>query len=527
MWPRAADMKLLYFMLLLIFGAISSDDYKTSGEKAKFESTHINGLAETDVQKIVCSTITQKNPSELIWNINAKFKEFHGSTITCDYGNFNMTVVKMNKMSTMDQGHVKISAPKVSDYDPPIEVFVPSEPFLNFSMDQRKVGVATYRSAQQFTNNSNTVLKSKVICVETLGLELKNLSNLLVIMFTVNSSEIIHGTHTLSCQFYNIAEQKWDDMGSFTNLSNFNSSNTVTCSYSHMTPFAVLLVDMKVLQIDRVQWKILSYVSYIGCTFSLFFSAVTILLYICTKSSNKDSSMGIHVSLSVALFLLNTSFLFTEWGATWSQKSACVLIAVIIQYSLLSCFSWMAIEAIHLYLLLIKVFNTNFKHYMVKLSLFGWGMPAVLVGGSLCVYSSKPFYGTTETKLSGTNETMQFCWITEPHFLYGMNITYFCLMYLFNTCVLLAATQQIFKRRCLDVQDSKRPSYKDICTVLGLTVLLGMTWGLAFFTSGYTNYPILYLFCICNSLQGLFLFLWFYGTMKKNRRPEAQTSTLS
>lgn len=48
-------------------------------------------------------------------------------------------------------------------------------------------------------NNSNTVLKSKVICVETLGLELKNLSNLLVIMFTVNSSEIIHVSDHLYC----------------------------------------------------------------------------------------------------------------------------------------------------------------------------------------------------------------------------------------------------------------------------------------------------------------------------------------
>ncbi|XP_053490500.1 adhesion G protein-coupled receptor G3 isoform X2 [Ictalurus furcatus] len=550
MWPRAADMKLLYFMLLLIFGAISSDDYKTSGKKEVMAETTKKSecifhklmilTTETDVGKIVCDcSIIMLNINEIKFNsakligpdkvnINANMKlQFDGPTITCDHGNFHITVVKMDMMDTTDQGHVKISAPKVSDDDPPIDVFIPSEPFLNVSMEQRRVGVVTYRSAQQFTNNSNTVLKSKVICVETLGLELKNLSNLLVIKFTVNSSEIIPGTHTLSCQFYNITEQKWDDMGSFTNLSNFNSSNTVTCSYNHMTPFAVLLVDMNVLQIDRVQWKILSYVSYIGCSLSLFFSAVTILLYICTKSSNKDSSMGIHVSLSVALFLLNASFLFIEWGATWSQKSACVLIAVIIQYSLLSCFSWMAIEAIHLYFLLIKVFNTHFKHYMVKLSLFGWGVPVVLVGGSLCVYGSKPFYGTTETKLSGTNETMQFCWITEPHFLYGMNITYFCLMFLFNTSILLAVTHQIFKMPCLDVQESKRPSYKDICTVLGLTVLLGMTWGLAFFTAGYTNYPILYLFCICNTLQGLFLFLWFYGTMKKNRCPVAQTSTLS
>ncbi|KAI5101336.1 adhesion G-protein coupled receptor G5-like, partial [Silurus meridionalis] len=119
--------------------------------------------------------------------------------------------------------------------------------------------------------------------------------------------------------------------------------------------------------------KILSYLTYIGCSLSSFISAVTIFLYVFMKVSNRDSSMGIHVSLCLAVFLLNTSFLFIEWGATWSQNSACVIIAVIIQYSLLACFSWMAIEALHLYLLLIKVFNIYIKHYLLKLSLIGWG----------------------------------------------------------------------------------------------------------------------------------------------------------
>ncbi|XP_053368398.1 adhesion G protein-coupled receptor G3-like [Clarias gariepinus] len=205
-----------------------------------------------------------------------------------------------------------------------------------------------------------------------------------------------------------------------------------------------------------------------------------------------------------------------EWGATWSQNNVCVLIAVLIQYSLLSCFSWMSIEALHLYLLLIKVFNSYIKHYMVKLSLFGWGLPAVLVGGSLCVYGIKPFYGTTQIQLSDTNETKKLCWITDTRFLYGMNISYFSVTFLFNTCILVVVTHQIFKLRCLNVGGNKLPSCRNICTVLGLTILLGMTWGLAFFTTGYTNYPVLYLFCICNSLSGLFLFLWFYGKMKRN-----------
>ncbi len=96
-------------------------------------------------------------------------------------------------------------------------------------------------------------------------------------------------------------------------------------------------------------------------------------IFLFHRKHKLDYSTSIHVSLSGALFLLNSAFLLTEWVATVKLDWVCVFIAAVMQYSLLCCFTWMAIEALHLYLLLIRVFNTYFKHYMVKLSLAGWG----------------------------------------------------------------------------------------------------------------------------------------------------------
>ncbi|XP_060742127.1 uncharacterized protein LOC132856557 [Tachysurus vachellii] len=495
-------------------------------------SSDLKDLKKIAQVKRMCETSLTSDSSFIYTYIRAEKKyieflinsPFNGTSKNYDLEEFNMTVVKMDMMNTTDLTLVQISAPKVPNNNLPVEIFVPTEAFKNVSTEQCKVGIVTYPSASQFMNDFSQDIRSKVIRVEANGRVLKDLSNRLVINFTLNYSEKIPENYNLSCQFYDENVYKWAPRGSFTDLENFNSSGTVSCSYDHMTPFAVLLANP---ELDSKQWKIMSSISYIGCSFSSFFSAVTIFLYTFMKSSNRDTSIHIHVSLSAALFLLNISFLFTEWGATWSQNSACVLIAVIIEYSLLSCFSWMAIEAIHLYFLLIKVFNTYIKHYMIKLSLFGWGMPALLVGGSLCVYGKRPFYGTTGITLSDTNEVMKFCWITDIRFLYGMNITYFSIIFLFNMSILVAVICQIYKLRRMNVRGSRFLSRKDICTVLGLTFLLGMTWGLAFLTSGYTNYTVLYLFCICNTLQGFFLFLWFYATMKKKRRLVAQSSTMS
>ena len=50
--------------------------------------------------------------------------------------------------------------------------------------------------------------------------------------------------------------------------------------------------------------------------------------------------------------------------------------------------------------------------------------------------------------------------------------------------------------------------------MMGLTCLMGTTWGLAFLGSGYINYPILYLFCILNSAQGLLSVLSSFSPLK-------------
>ncbi|RXN17634.1 G-protein coupled receptor 126-like [Labeo rohita] len=114
---------------------------------------------------------------------------------------------------------------------------------------------------------------------------------------------------------------------------------------------------------------------------------------------------------------------------------------------------------------------------------------------------TRPFYGYKNVTLSNSNATNLVCWITEPLILYGVNLCYFTIVFLFNTIVLITVSRQIFKLKKVDNKHKKIP-VKDASTVLGFMCLLGTSWGLVFLGSGYTSYPILYVFCISNTMQG-------------------------
>lgn len=91
------------------------------------------------------------------------------------------------------------------------------------------------------------------------------------------------------------------------------------------------------------------------------------------KRFKSEDAPKIHVALSVSLFLVNLAFFIGVGHGSNGTHAACVARGAIFHYFLLCVFTWMVLEAFHLYLLVIKVFNTYFGHYFLKLSLVGWG----------------------------------------------------------------------------------------------------------------------------------------------------------
>ncbi|XP_068267681.1 adhesion G-protein coupled receptor G1-like [Nyctibius grandis] len=288
---------------------------------------------------------------------------------------------------------------------------------------------------------------------------------------------------------------------------------TVICHCDHLTYFAVLLLPAGAL--SPAQLASLTHISTVGCSLSAAATLCTLLLCCCSRQRLKDTTTRIHMHLLAALLLLNCSFLLSAPLAAGAE-GLCRVAAAMLHASLLCALAWMAAEAFHLLLLLVKVYNVYIQHYLLKLCLFAWGLPTLAVAAVFVFKRDTYGYHGISTSEGYRNVTM--CWLTSLPAHYA-TLCYAGLILLFNALV-LGRVVLILRR----IRRRKGQARRDWVTVLGLTCLLGTTWGLAFCSFGVFLVPQLYLFTILNSLQGLFVCLW-YVTVHRRSKPGSVSNT--
>uniref|UniRef100_A0A4W3HDW7 Uncharacterized protein n=1 Tax=Callorhinchus milii TaxID=7868 RepID=A0A4W3HDW7_CALMI len=301
--------------------------------------------------------------------------------------------------------------------------------------------------------------------------------------------------HPCTCVFWlDVDDGHWDPAGCQTETRN----NQTICYCHHLSFFAVLL-DMALHEEVLVS---LTYITQIGCGISAIFSALNVILYffqccIPLRNFKSDHATVIHINLSAALFLLNMTFMINVWATSSSSDGVCKLLAVCMHYSLLCSFTWMAIEAFHLYIMLIKVFNSYIRGYILKLALVGW----VVI---LCVSTKKDNYGQYVIQSQNNSSSTSVCWITTNIVHYVTNGAYFTVIWLCNTIIFVTVCIMLVQMKNVQRNwNEKGNAWKDIWLTLGLSCLLGTTWALAFLQFGPLHIATLYLFTIFNSLQDM------------------------
>ncbi|XP_063737790.1 adhesion G-protein coupled receptor G1-like isoform X2 [Eleginops maclovinus] len=303
------------------------------------------------------------------------------------------------------------------------------------------------------------------------------------------------------------------------------------CSCNHLSFFAVLMNP--VLTVDKLNAVRLSYITYIGSALSIFFTIISLIIYICLQRQRPEKAIGVHLQLSGALLCLHLSFLLCSFWV-WQDEEGwvCKGLGLFLHWSLLATVCWLALEGFHLYLLLVRVFNIYVRRYLLKLSLVGWGIPTLIAGicGILDVYGKYSLDVKDDTKPISTS---QICWMSSkfPHRLlvsYVTTVAFPSLVILCNICMLGLVVFKLWRLRARGGGSSgwkkmnRERLWKDCTTVLGLSCVLGLPWGLA--STTYISYSGIYLFTILNSLQGVFMFLWSVALTCKPRTDHSSSS---
>ncbi|XP_045579874.1 adhesion G-protein coupled receptor G4 [Salmo salar] len=367
---------------------------------------------------------------------------------------------------------------------------------------------------------TNWTLNSYVVSASVNNSNVSNLRDPVVV--TLRHLKPKEKNDKVECVYWDFQKNNgsggWDSNGCET-LPSISAYQT-TCQCYHLTHFGVLL-DVSRTPINEADQEILTVISYLGCGVSSIFLGISLLTYVVFEKLRSDYPSKILINLSVALLGLNLVFLLDSWLSSFGSYGLCISTAATLHYFLLASFTWMGLEAVHMYFALVKVFNVYVPLYIHKFCALGWGIPLVIV--SLVLAIEKDAYGSvlSEASLDSLQGPEPFCWIQSYVFFYITVVSFVLLVLVFNVVVFIVVLVQIrhMQTNKPAATGNKRCAMHDLRAVASLTILLGLTWPIAFFTWGPARVPMLYLFSVLNSLQGFFIFV-FYCLMKENVRKQ-------
>ncbi|XP_044139929.1 adhesion G-protein coupled receptor G2 isoform X9 [Bufo gargarizans] len=363
---------------------------------------------------------------------------------------------------------------------------------------------------------TNQQLVSKVISSSVANLSVTNLSENITVTLKTSPR---NGTEKVDCVFWDFNQNNgsggWSSYGCV--VANTTQNETV-CQCNHMTSFAILMNVSPNDQLNPQDLLVLTFITYIGCGLSAIFLSVTLITYIAFEKIRRDYPSKILIQLCAALVCLNLTFLLNPWIALYNDvPGLCISVAAFLHYFVLVSITWMGLEAFHMYLSLVKVFNTYVRKYILKFCIVGWGAPAVVVAIILAVKKDAYYLQISGKYPNGSAD--YFCWVEDIVFWITV-VGYFAIIFLLNVSmfvVVLIQLCRIKKQKQLGYQ--RKTTLQDMRSVAGITFLLGITWGFGFFSFGPGRTVIMYLFTIFNSLQGFFIFL-FYCVAKENVRKQ-------
>ncbi|XP_077792347.1 adhesion G-protein coupled receptor V1 isoform X2 [Podarcis muralis] len=361
----------------------------------------------------------------------------------------------------------------------------------------RFIQVTEYSSQQWFImGDKGTALKHKIF-----SMSLKSQSPLLLkdnneVTYRIYSTDSRIVPHKSLCLLWNQAAESWLSDSQFCKVID-DSSDYVECSCSHMSIYAAYA------QTDSLS-------SYNEAFFSSGFICISGLILaicshlFCTRSSMFAAKLLTH--MMVACLGTQISFLASAYTSQQLSEESCSALGSITHYLYLCQFSWMLIQAVNFWYVLVMNDEHTERRYLMFF-LLGWGLPAFVVILLLIIlrgiyhHSLSQIYGLVYNDL---------CFIPNIYaaLFTAVLVPLVCLVVVF--VVFIHAYQVTPQWKAYDDVFRGRTNAAEIPLVLYLFALISVTWLWGGLHMAYRHLWMLVFFVIFNCLQGLYVFVVYF-----------------
>uniref|UniRef100_A0A671Y2Y8 Adhesion G protein-coupled receptor L3 n=1 Tax=Sparus aurata TaxID=8175 RepID=A0A671Y2Y8_SPAAU len=324
------------------------------------------------------------------------------------------------------------------------------------------------------------------------------------VVFTVKHLQHSEENFNPNCSFWSYSKRTMTGFWSTQDCRLLATNRTHTsCSCTHLTSFAVLMAHVEVKKADSMHDLLLDVITWVGILLSLVCLLICIFTFCFFRGLQSDRNT-IHKNLCISLFIAESLFLVGINRA--DQPIACAVFAALLHFFFLAAFTWMFLEGVQLYIMLVEVFES--EHSRTKyFYLAGYGVPAVIVAVSAAVdYRS---YGTDRV-----------CWLRLDTYFIWSFIGPATLIIMLNVIFLGIALYKMFHHTAILKPDSGcLDNIKSwVIGAIALLCLLGLTWAFGLMYINESTVIMAYLFTIFNSLQGMFIFIFHCILQKKVRK---------
>ncbi|XP_019208381.1 adhesion G protein-coupled receptor L3 isoform X3 [Oreochromis niloticus] len=324
------------------------------------------------------------------------------------------------------------------------------------------------------------------------------------VIFTIRHLQQSEENFNPNCSFWSYNKRTMTGYWSTQDCRLLGTNRThTTCSCTHLTNFAVLMAHVDVKNTDPVHEMLLDVITWVGILLSLVCLLISLFTFCFFRGLQSDRNT-IHKNLCISLFIAESLFLVGINRG--DQPIACAVFAALLHFFFLAAFTWMFLEGVQLYIMLVEVFESEHsrRRYFY---LVGYGVPALIVAVSAAVdYRS---YGTDRV-----------CWLRLDTYFIWSFIGPATLIIMLNVIFLGIALYKMFHHTAILKPDSGcLDNIKSwVIGAIALLCLLGLTWAFGLMYVNESTVVMAYLFTIFNSLQGMFIFIFHCVLQKKVRK---------